>query len=295
MNIERFYQELELVFTSADPERIIKFLHSNLAEADSEGDKHAAVSILNELAGYCRNSSRYAEAVEAVERALMEMRLLGYENTVHYGTTLLNAATAHRVRGESEKALEQFNAALKIFQDELPADDHRLAAVYNNVSSIYEEGGQYAAALQTLQRALDIMLKHTEMKEQAAIVQTNLAMILFKMELEEEALRELENALTLFKDSGGKKPGPHYAAALAGMGEALMRMRKFSEAIEVYEEALEHINSVFGRNRDFAVTCQNCSLAYAALGEDELAEGYRQLAEDIFEKIGRADAGLRAH
>lgn len=295
MNIDTFYQGLGDVFSGGRPEQIRGYLQSSLAQAEAEDDRHAVVSILNELMGYYRNTSRYAEALEAAERALAEMRDLGYEDTVHYGTTLLNSATALRASGNTVEALEQFIAALAIYEANLPGDDYRLAGVYNNVSSIYEQTGQNGEALQSLQKALDILIKNEGMREEAAIVQTNLAMILFKMNHETEAISELERAMELFKPGNGAscngaKPGPHYAAALAGAAEAYFRMQKYAEAVKIYEDALAHIDAVFGKNRDYAITCENCALAHAMLGHEEKSAEYTARAESIIKELGLDEA-----
>lgn len=297
MNIDHFYDGLGAAFAAGEPGQIRGYLKSSLAQAEAEDDRHAVISILNELMGFYRNTSRYAEAIKAAERALAEMRNLGYEDTVHYGTTLLNSATVHRACGNNVEALEQFIAALAIYQANLPDDDYRLAGVYNNVSSIYEQNGQNADALQSLQKALDILLKNEGARDEAAIVQTNLAMVLFKMNHEAEAISELELAMELFKPDGGmpwnkKKPGPQYAAALAGVGEAYFRMKKFDEAVMMYEDALAHINSVFGKNRDYSVTCSNCALAYAELGDKAKAAEYTTLADSIVKELGLSEENL---
>lgn len=291
MNIDAFYQGLGEVFSNGKPEQIREYLQSSLARAEQEADRHAAISILNELMGYYRNTSHYPEALDAAARALAEMRELGYEDTVHYGTTLLNSATVHRACGNNVEALEQFIAALGIYQINLPDDDYRLAGVYNNVSSIYEQSGQYADALQSLQKALDILSKNEAMREEAAIVRTNQAMLLFKMDHESEAVTELERAMELFRPNGDtpwdwQKPGPQYAAVLAGVGEAYFRIKKYDEAVAAYEEALDHIDAVFGKNSDYAVICGNCALVYEQLGNTAKADEYKKLAENISEKLG---------
>ena len=289
VNIDDFYQGLDRAFESGEPPRISGYLQSALAQAEKENDRHAIISILNEIMGYFRNTSRYSEAISASERALAEMRALGYEGTVSYGTTLLNSATIYRAIADNPTALKLFTEALVIFQTNLSEDDYRLAGVYNNVSSIYEESGQYGDALKTLQRALEILQKNEGMEGNTAIVQTNIAMVLFKMNLEDEALAELESAFELFTPDGpggAAKPGPHYAAALAGVGEAYYRMGRYDEAAQVYEDALAHIESVFGKNKDYAVTCRNCAMAYEDMGKSDMAEKRRALADSIYKELG---------
>ena len=292
MDIDVFFQGLSTVFASGDQEAVSGYLRRSLAEAEAENDSHAAVTILNEMTGYFRSISNYAEALKASERAIALMQSLGYENTAAYGTTLLNAGTAYRAAGDNIRAMELFFQALALFGDHLPADDHRLAGLFNNIGAIYEETGRYTEALDVLQQAADILEKHPDMASDAAVVRSNLALILLRVQRDAEAMAALEKALTLFRRQGegeaGRRLSPHYAAALAGMGEVHMRMQEYAKAVEAYEAALEHIKATFGENRDFTVTCRNCALAYEAAGEPKKADGLRKKADEVSAALGLA-------
>ena len=292
LDIEVFFQGLNHIFAAGELKAVSAYLRDSLAEAEAERDSHAAVTILNEMAGYFRSISDYAEALNASERAITVLRELGYENTVAHGTTLLNAGTAYRASGDNVRAMELFFQALAIFDKHLPSDDHRLAGLFNNIGAIYEDTGRYDEALDVLQRAVGILENHQGMESDAAVVQSNLALILLRLRRDDEARAALEKALNLFRRAGGSEAGgrlpPHYAAALAGMGEAHMRMREYAEAAEAYESALEHIRAVFGENRDYAVTCRNCALACEAAGNPEKAESLRKKADAALAALGLA-------
>ncbi|MDR2574312.1 MAG: tetratricopeptide repeat protein [Desulfovibrio sp.] len=289
MDINVFFQNFGRIFDQGRREDIGEFLHNSLAEAEKEKDNHALVTILNEAAGYFRNTSNYAEAVNAADRAVSILRGLGYENTVPYGTTLLNAATAYRAAGDSVKAMELFISSLTVLAALLPEDDYRLAGLYNNISAIHEEKGDYSEALEMLQKASDIMEKKPDMADDAAIVLTNLAMISLKLNRRDEASATLEKAMAVFRRAGGGEEGqklaPQYAAALAGMGEAYFRMDKFDKAARAYESALEHIEAAFGENRDYAITCRNCADACEAAGYLEKARQFTAKADHIFARL----------
>jgi tetratricopeptide (TPR) repeat protein len=292
VDIERFFQGLSELFASGEQEAVSGYLHRSLAEAEAENDSHAAVTILNEMTGYFRSVSNYGEALKAAEQALAAMQTLGYENSAAFGTTLLNAGTAYRAAGDNVRAMELFFKALTLFGDHLPADDHRLAGLFNNIGAIYEESGRYDEALDVLQRAVDILEKRQDMESDAAVVQSNLALILLRVQRDAEAMAALEKALALFRGQGEGKAGqrlpPHYAAALAGTGEVHMRGKEYAKAVQAYESALEHIRAAFGENRDYAVTCRNCALAYEAAGEPGRAEELRRKADDAFAALGLA-------
>ncbi len=181
MDVDTFFQGLEAKYESGDRKQVSAYLLLSLNQADAEKDYNAAVTVLNEMMSFYRNVSDHASAIKAGDQAIAILRSLGYENTVPFGTTLLNVATAHRAAGDTVRALELFTGALSILQHHLPEDDYRLAGVYNNVSSIYEELGKYDDAVETLEMALRILDKHAEMAVDAATVTANLAQVLLKI------------------------------------------------------------------------------------------------------------------
>ena len=136
------------------------------------------------------------------------------------------------------------------------------------------------------------MEKKPDMADDAAIVLTNLAMILLKLDRRDEASTTLEKATTIFRQGGGakgnRKFAPQYAAALAGMGEAWFRMGNFADSAEAYESALAHIRDTFGENRDYAITCQNCADAYNAGGNLAKARQLTEQAEAVFARLALA-------
>ena len=52
-------------------------------------------------------------------------------------TTLLNAATAYRFAGQSQKALELFQQCQAIYEEKLSPMDEHYAGLYNNMSAAY--------------------------------------------------------------------------------------------------------------------------------------------------------------
>jgi len=300
MDIQEFFQGLDRIASAENKEAVIAYLERSLAEAENEGDRHAVVSILNEMMGFFRSISRYAEALGLAKRAVGLMQELGYEDTVAYGTTLLNCATAYRTSGDNVTALEMFIEALGIFSRHVAPDDYRLAGLYNNIGAIYEETGRYEAALDMLQMAADILEKHADMRSHAATVQSNLALILFKLNRDAEAKSALDRSQALFRQEekngkAGQRLSPHYAAALAGAGEACLRGARYGEAVQAFESALAHLKDAFGENRDYAVTCQNCAVAYAAAGQaDKAAELMAKAAALLAElDMKNSDSGYK--
>lgn len=292
MDIDAFFQNYEKMFAQGPQEAVEAFLRDGITAAESEKDAQALVVILNEAAGYFRSTSRYAEAIIAADRAVSTLRELGYEGTVPYGTTLLNAATAYREAGDGVNALELFISSLTVLSGLLPEDDHRLAGLYNNISALYREKGNWQDALEMLRKAAAIMERHTDMAADTATVLANLGLTLFRLHREDEALTTLEKAEAMFRQTAGEgtqKPAPHYAAALAGLGEAHFRTGDFSKAAQFYESALTHLRQAFGENRDYAVTCRNCADAYEAAGDRGKARLWSEKAQAVFTTLDADD------
>ena len=277
------------LFHTGQTDRVQAYLEQGLKDAETEPDPDAVVSILNDMIGYYRSVSKFPEAIATAERAIREMKELGYEGSVPYGTTLLNAATAYRASGDKKTALGLFEEVVPIFREHLPEDDAHLAALYNNISACHEGAGEHTRAHEALQQALNILVRRGDMPMDEATVYTNLALNLFHLNRNEDAMETLQKAFHIFdthKMGDGSRHDPHYASALAGLASAYYKMGNMTEAVSVYEKALAHLREFYGENSDYAITSKNCALAYEALGETEKAAAYRKRADTILARLG---------
>lgn len=285
MDTKRFLADLSALFTSGQKEQVSDYLRSSLAKAQNKSDDYAAVTILNEMINYYRITSDHHESIKAAEQALSLMsRLGGYEQTAHYGTTLVNTVTAYKAAGNTPKVLELFNAALDIYLRELPTQDARLTALYNNLSTIYQNVSEYEKSASYLKKSTDILSQIKGAELDQATVYTNLALALFALGREPEPMQTLQKALEIFQNTtpNGKvdtKVAPLYASTLAGLAYACYKMHNYAQAAELYEEAWARIKEVYGKNDDYFLTCCNCATAFEAAGNASKAAAYRSLAE----------------
>ncbi len=281
MEIELFFRGLSDIFATGRIDEVSGYLHRGLEQAEEEGDMRAAVAVLNEMAGYFRSISSYPESIRAAERALQLLRDLDLDDGVPYATTLVNAATAYRAAGDKAKARELFGAALVYYERLLPESDPRLAALYNNLSAVHQDLGEYGPARDLLGKAAAILERAPGAELDAATVRANLALALFGLGQEEEAGAALHEAMRLFESEGvpDARRAPHYAAAQAALAAAYCAMRRFDEAVALYEDAMRRIKDCFGENKDYALVCLNSALAYEALGQHDTAGEYRRRAE----------------
>jgi tetratricopeptide (TPR) repeat protein len=283
MNTETFYNELDQYFTDGQTGRVEGFLLQSLSEARESGDLHAAVTVLSEMAGYYRSRSQFSEAISAAEEALSIARSLNYAQSASYGTVLLNAATAYSASGANEKAKEYYECALAIYRSELNDFDPRIAGLLNNISNIYQTDGEYETASRLLLQAADI-LEFNGQEQELAYVKSNLAHIYIAMERQDEAIDNLNGALDIYERLGSQND-PHYAASLSVLGGVRYRKGDYKEALRVFVSACGLVESVLGKNRDYALLCKNCELVCEKLGMLEEAARYRREAAEIMANI----------
>ena len=291
MDIQIFFTQLDKLFEQGNKDAVSPFLEAQFNQAVFEKDDASQLSILNEMIGYYRTVGLFEKCHTYSERALEKMKRLGLTSTSAYGTTLLNAATAYRASGNLGRAQELFNEALTLLESTLPPNDYRLAGLYNNASSLYQEQGDVLKAISMLDRSLSILKHHPESAIELAVTHTNKALAYFQLGQEKEGLLCLKPALEIYArtlDNPNAPTDPHYASALSGLAEGCLRMGLHSRAVELYEKALSEIEGKFGQNKDYFTVCKNCALACEALGETERAAHYRQLVEERFSKERRS-------
>lgn len=248
--------------TRADP-----FLLAALAEAERVGDDGAQLTLVNELVGLYRSQSRHDDAVVCADRALALAHRMGIAGTAAHVSTLINAATARRAAGHHDHALTLYDEALAASRAVLAPTDRRLAALHNNRSILLSDLGDTDRAAAELTAALTILEASSPDPArdlEVATTCTNLALVRFSLGQDADAATLVERSMAIYRTSG-HAPDGHYAAALAGAGEACFRMGRPGDAAALYRHALGVIDECYGRDTDaYAVTAANLEEAEAA-------------------------------
>ena len=284
MNMDAFFEELDSYFEKNQVEKIDGFLTASLEQAKEEEDYAAYISICNEMIGFYRSVSAFQKAYVAAEDVLLLMEELQMENTEHFATTLLNAATAYRAAGDYATALRYYRQALQIYSGVLPPEDYRYAGLYNNMSILLEKTEENEEAIACARKALAIIEKLEGGEMETATTLTNLALLYFKTGEAGQAKELLERALSLFERSG-ENTDAHYSGALAGVAEAWYRMEDYEKALQYYEKALAEVKVHFGENMSYAILCENCAAVCEKLGSQEKQAFYLQKAKEVKEAI----------
>lgn len=284
MNIDRFFEELDSYFEKNDTAGVDAYLTTSLQTAKEEEDYAAYISICNEMIGFYRSVSAFEKAYVAAEDVLLLMEELKLEETEHFATTLLNAATAYSAGGDFAQALRLYRQAVQIYDRLLSPEDYRWASLYNNMSIMLEKAGENREAADCAKRALTIIEKQEGNEAQTATTLTNLALVYFKLSENEEAKRCLMRAIDLFEQETGET-NEHYSGALAGMGEACYRDGAYETALSYYERALEDVKRHYGENMSYGILCENCAAVCGAMGDAEKQKSYADKAREVISKL----------
>lgn len=284
MNVDKFFETLDSYFANQELDKVDPFLVSSLEQAKEEEDYGAYITICNEMIGFYRSISAFEKAYVAAEDVLLLMEELQMENTEHFATTLLNAATAYRAAGDYESALRYYRQALQIYNGILPPQDYRYAGLYNNMSILLEKMEKNEEAIGYANKALEIIETLEGGEMETATTLTNLALLYFKISQTEKAKELLERALALFEKSG-ENTDAHYSGALAGVAEAWYRMQDYGKALIYYEKALEEVKKHFGENMSYAVLCENCAAVCEKLEDEKRRQFYLERAADVRQRI----------
>lgn len=290
--IQEIFTGLDGLFAKNALQEVEPFLLTCLEEARQENAFGIYISVGNELIGFYRSTSQFEKSFAAAEDVLLLMEELQLEETEHFATTLLNAATAYRAAGRLADALRDYTRALKIYENTLPQEDYRFAGLYNNMSLLLEQMGENEKAAAFLERAISIVEKREDARMELATSKTNLALLCFKMQEHQKAEALLQEAIGIFEENG-EATDAHYSAALAGMGEAYYHMGRLERALDFYERSLAELEKHFGRNASYALLCGNCAAICTRLGDREKAACYEETKKELERKLA-IPAGAKA-
>lgn len=286
MDMNKFFYDLDQFLLNKQFDEAEEYMKQGLAKAEDECDAGATISICNELGGYYRATSRYAEGIPLYEKALELIYQLGLNDTEHHGTTLINYATTVTLIGDVEKALALDKAAAAIFTGEGFALDYRLATLYNNMSFLCMDLGHYEEAETSLNDALYILKTLDETEIDVAVTYTNLAGVYLAQEKLDEAKVTIKQALDIFITESGRDD-VHYAGAVNLLGEIYFRESQYEKAAALFEEAMSLTARDFGaETQTYAILCQNLASCLDELERSEEAESYRRKADEILRGIG---------
>lgn len=244
MDLDQVMGELDELFTQERINEIPQFLESHIAQAEKEGAKDIVLTLYNECIGFYREVGQYERSIEYCHKAVALMDEMGLQDTLAYATTLLNAANAHRAAGLLQESLELYNKVRPIYVALLDEDDMYFAGLYNNLSLLYQEMGDFAAAKEQLENALYIVNHKQNAQFEVAVTQANLANTCIELGQDDEAKARAEEAIRIFEELG--VDDAHYSAALSALGSLYYMDKDYPNALKVMEKSRECVAKYLG-------------------------------------------------
>ncbi len=276
MDIENILQKFDEMLAQGRMQEAVDYLESKAAQFGEEGCSSSAITIFNELEGFWRVAGQKEKSYAAAEAALGLISSCGLEETIGHATTLLNYATAKTAFGEAAEALGFYDRVKEIYAAQLPADDYRFAALYNNMAQSLLRMNDAKRAGEYFEKSLVLLEKMEEVQSEIATCHANLAICLIAQKKFDEARENLERSEALFASLPGD---PHADSMLATRGQLEYMLGNFVQAAEYYKRAATNIENRFGRNQYYARACRNCAKALEAAGNKEEAERWLRFAD----------------
>lgn len=289
MNIEQVLEQLDGLFAQHKVAQVEGFLLGKIDEASAEGDTSALITLLNEIIGHYRETGEFDKSIAACRQVLVLMDELGLNGTVAYATTLLNVANACRVAGLLRESMTYYQEVRGIYEKNLAQTDFRYASLYNNMSLLFQEMGDYESACDCLERALGIASMYEGARIEVAVTYTNLAASQLKLGRYQEAIDNLMKAFSIFEMDEDRDY--HYSGALSAMGEAQYLAGNLEESARYYKLALHEIERNMGKSKAYEITLQNLNAVTEKLQnlpvKNRQFKNGMELCEAFYEEFGK--------
>ena len=289
MDINCVLQEYDSLFGKTTLVEIEAYLYEKIREAIEEQDDAAILTFLNEMIGLCRDTSQKEKALVYCEQLKKLMVRMQLEGTRDYATSMQNIANAYRAFGHWEAAEEAFQSIEKTYETYLDKGDYLWASLYNNWGLLYQEKEEYAKSVETLQKALAVIVQISNSAIKQAITKANLANSLLGLQTEEAVQKGyayLTEALAVFVEDGEKDF--HYGAALVAMGDYLAYKSQWKQAKEYYRKGLVEILIHTGKTEFYSRVVEKYENVAARLQDSHTWKNNLVRSREFYEQYGKA-------
>ncbi len=277
MNVETILKEYDSMFGRCELADIESFLKENIELANQKGEYGVMITLLNEIIGFCRDTTQREKALAYCDTLLRVMHQLQLQGRVEYATSLLNIANAYRAFGLCRESVDLYKKVYENYKINVSEQDFAYASLFNNWSLVYQELGEFEQAEELLLKALAVVDLYEEAVIPQANTRTNLAVTLLqiyngkiqKNTVEEEesadgectvqepdveryytgAMRYLQEALCVYEKDGGQDF--HYGGALVAMGDAYYSKKDYENAGKFYRRGMAEIEKHVGKTDNY--------------------------------------------
>jgi serine/threonine-protein kinase len=220
--------------------------------------------------------SSYAEALETLQQALVELREHRGPEHPDTLTVLQNVCVLGLNTGDYRGAERNLREILRL-RIEILGDGHpKVAATRQMLATALRNLGDLQTSEQLLQEVLARRLETLgPVHRDVGLTFANLAAVRLERGEVEAALETIGEALDVLVAAGDRESG-YYASALSTKAQAHLRQGRMSQAVEEAREALELRCSLYGEQSHGA------GLSLALIAEITRAQGRPNEAEPIF-------------
>ncbi len=216
--------------TATDADKARVDLERALQIWEDMADSYRQSSVLYYLAIGRYSMGRFDEAIDFYQRALSVTDPAGgLVSQIWNGL-----GNVHAVRGESLKALECFDTALRIA--EMTRDKSAEATALTSAGNIYQRRGEPQKALRNFQHALEINQTDPGLKNYEGNVLLQIGSVDLDLGLADDALAQYQKALALFREDGDSRG---LANALWSIGRVDLAKDEPQDALGPLREALD--------------------------------------------------------
>jgi len=253
MDINKILAEYDAMFGRCELAEIEVFLQQNMEQARGIDDYGAMITLLNEIIGFCRDTTQREKALNYCAMLMDIMNQVNLQGRVEYATSLLNIANAYRAFGLCKESVDLYEQVYENYKVNVKPKAFAYASLYNNWSLVYQEMQDYEKARDLLLKALAVVDLYEDAVIPQANTRTNLATTLLQLGTDEtyaEAMKYLSEALEVYERDGGKDF--HYGAALVAMGDAYFSKKDYQHASEFYKRGMKEIEKHVGKTDNYA-------------------------------------------
>ena len=190
MDMQFVFDHLDSLYGAGQFQSAGDFLLECLGATEDAGDITGQLLVINELLGYNRQYGKPTDNIKYFSIIPDLIYRSGFYGSLDAGITLVNMATAMLAIGDTAKAIAGFSEASRIYADNIPTDDERFAALYNNMAGAYLQAREYGTAEDCYLRALRILEKRN-FRPDLAVTYINLASLYHQMDVEDERIHTM--------------------------------------------------------------------------------------------------------
>jgi CHAT domain-containing protein/Tfp pilus assembly protein PilF len=224
---------------------------------------------------------KYTEGYAKADSALIIFeKALGRE-TKEVANALHQKGNSLFFLGKGLESLTNYEQSLAIRLNILSADDPLLAALYNNIGSIYNSNSEFDKAIDNFQKAFAVnaQIKNGQTLSMS-ITLANFGKTYFEKGMYEKANDYLFQSLRIRKNLYGDEH-TSLPTAYISIGNVYFLKTEFEKAIEYYEKALAIQLKNEGENVRTTGFLNNIGSCYEAMGQLDKAQEYQEKALTI--------------